>query len=458
MHRTISTGIFVASALAGTFAIGAQLDPRALSAGAHTTPFIDTNAYAVPAPTLTAEQTRLFALGREAFDQRWVPAPQLGGPWGFGPTANGNKCTVCHEGNGRGRTPTQSNQALRSLLVRLSIAGANEFGGPKPHPQYGEQFNDLGVDGLVPGEGSAFIDYTEREISFADGEKIMLRAPQVRFEQLAFGSIGTDTMTSARLAPPLVGLGLLEAVPEETLLAIAKQQSELGVSGRPNYVRDVLAKKEVLGRFGLKANQPNIRQQVAAAFHGDLGVTSEYFPAENCPEVQTACSKLPPGGYPELTTRNIDAIQFYLQALAVPARRNPGDARVQHGEQLFAQAQCAACHIPELKTGTYPAPPAAANQTIRPYTDLLLHDMGEALADHRPDFKADGREWRTAPLWGLGLSATVNGNASLLHDGRARDVAEAILWHGGEAEKAREAFRAMPKADRQALIAFVESI
>lgn len=458
LNLTLARIATTVCAAVSVLATGAELDPRARSGGALTTPLADSNAYAVPAPPLSAQQTQLFALGREAFDQRWVPAPQLGGPWGFGPTANGNKCTVCHEGNGRGQAPEQSGQTLRALLVRLSVAGANEFGGPMPHHNYGDQLNDLGVQDLVPAEGHATVNYTEREVAFADGETITLRAPQIQFEQLRFGAIAPSTMISARLAPPLIGLGLLEAIPEETLLAVAKQQAALGISGRPNYVWDVAAKKEVIGRFGLKANQPNIRQQVAAAFHGDLGVTSDYFPAENCPEVQKECRVLPPGGYPELTTRNIDAIQFFLRALAVPARRNLDDPMAQRGEQLFAQAQCAACHVPEIRTGAYPALPIGAEQAIHPYTDLLLHDMGEALADGRPDFKADGREWRTAPLWGLGLSAKVNGNASLLHDGRARDVAEAILWHGGEAQSAREAFRAMSKRDREALITFVESI
>ena len=448
----------IGASIAVAYALGAELNPRALSGGALTTPLADANAYAVPAPPLSAEQTQLFALGREAFDQRWVPAPQLGGPWGFGPTANGNKCTVCHEGNGRGQAPEKSDQALRALLVRLSVPGESEHGGPKPHPDYGDQLNDLGVQDFVPGEGRATVNYAEREVAFGDGEKISLRAPKIQFEQLNFGLLTGDTMTSARLAPPLIGLGLLEAIPEETLLAIAKQQAALGISGRPNYVWDVLAKRQVIGRFGLKANQPNIRQQIAAAFYGDLGVTSEYFAAENCPDTQKDCKLLPPGGYPELTGRTVEAIQFYLRALAVPARRELDDPLAQRGEQLFVQAQCAACHVPEIRTGAYAALPIAADQAIHPYTDLLLHDMGEELADGRPDFKADGREWRTAPLWGLGLSAKVNGSANLLHDGRARNVAEAILWHGGEAQPAREAFRAMSKQDRQVLITFVESI
>jgi CxxC motif-containing protein (DUF1111 family) len=227
----------------------------------------------------------------------------------------------------------------------------------------------------------------------------------------------------------------------------------------------------VLGRFGWKANQPSLRQQTAAAFHGDIGATSYLFPEENCPGVQAQCLELPSaskcGGQggctgnsyrPEVIPSRLSNITFYLQALAVPARRNVGDQDVKRGDALFAQANCGACHVPELKTGLRPPLRAAADLTIRPYTDLLVHDMGEALADHRPDFKADGREWRTAPLWGIGLLRTVNGHSDLLHDGRARNVTEAILWHSGEAERSREAFRTMNKADREALVKFVESL
>jgi CxxC motif-containing protein (DUF1111 family) len=308
-------------------------------------------------------------------------------------------------------------------------------------------------------------------VGFADGEKVTLRRPRLEFSALQFGELGADILTSPRMAPAMVGVGLLEAVPDETILALAKEQRKLGVNGKPNYVWDVENEQTVLGRFGWKANQPSLRQQTAAAFHGDIGATSYLFPEENCPSVQAACLEVPSaskcGGQggctgnqyrPEVVPSRLTNITFYLQALAVPARRNGDDPQVKRGEELFAQANCAACHVPELKTGPKPALRAAANQVIHPYTDLLLHDMGEELADGRPDFKASGRDWRTPPLWGIGLIKIVNGHSDLLHDGRARDINEAILWHGGEAEKSREAFRAMPKAEREALVKFVESL
>jgi CxxC motif-containing protein (DUF1111 family) len=214
----------------------------------------------------------------------------------------------------------------------------------------------------------------------------------------------------------------------------------------------------VLGRFGWKANQPSIEQQSAGAFLGDIGLTSPLFPEQNCTAVQEACRAAPTGGDPEVDQEKIDAVTFYARYLAVPARRDADDSTVRHGEALFAAIGCASCHFTTLVTGDLDDAPALSAQRIHPYTDLLLHDMGTDLADDRPDYEADGREWRTPPLWGLGLIATVNRHTLLLHDGRARGVAEAILWHGGEGETARETFRNLPREDRAALVRFLESL
>jgi len=287
---------------------------------------------------------------------------------------------------------------------------------------------------------------------------------------LQFGELGKDVMISPRIAPAMVGLGLLEAVPEETILAIAGEQEKLGMGGRPNYVWDYENAKTVLGRFGWKANQPNLRQQTAAAFLGDIGATTHFFPEENCPSVQVQCLDLPSaskcggqggctGNYrPEVVPSRLNNITFYLQALAVPARRNLDDAEVKRGEGLFAQAHCSACHVPQLKTGSKAAIAAATNLVIHPYTDLLLHDMGEALRMAGPTSEPAVANGARRPLWGIGLIRAVSGHGNLLHDGRARDVIEAIMWHGGDAEKSRESFRNMPKADRAALVKFLESL
>ena len=391
--------------------------------------------------------------------------------WGLGPTFNEDRCAHCHANNGSAAAPANGQPAVEGMLVRLSIPGLSKEGGPLPHPVYGDQLQNRGIPGRVPAEGQAVFAYTDREVSFADGEKVSLRAPRIELKELQFGEPGGDIMLSPRIAPAMVGMGLLEAVPEDTILRIAQEQAKLGMAGKPNYVWDVENEQTVLGRFGWKANQPNLRQQTASAFLGDIGATTFMFPEENCPAAQVACLDVPSaskcGGQggctgnayrPEVVPSRLTNITLYLQALAVPARRNVSDPLFARGEALFARAQCSVCHLPVLETGPKPALKGAAGITFHAYTDLLLHDMGPDLADGRPDFKASGSEWRTAPLWGIGLLRTVNGHGDLLHDGRARNVTEAILWHGGQAEPARDAFRTLPKADREALVKFVESL
>lgn len=468
-----SRSLIAAGLLAATWLASGStevLDPAALTAGSFTTPEAGANAFSIPVAMLDKEQAAQFAKGREQFREAWVVAPDPSGVWGLGPTFNEDRCAHCHENNGRASAPAQRQEAARGMLVRLSLAGQGSHGEPLPHPAYGDQLQNRGIPGRVPAEGRAIFSYAAREVGLAGGEIVTLRVPRIEFAALQFGDLGAGILISPRIAPAMVGLGLLEAVPEQAILAIAGEQEKFGVSGKPNYVWDHENSRTVLGRFGWKAGQPNLRQQTAAAFFGDIGATSHFFPEENCPAVQVQCLDVPSaskcggqggctGNYrPEVVPSRLSNIALYLQTLAVPARRNASDPEVKRGEQLFAGANCSACHVPELRTAGKTAIPAAADLTIRPYTDLLLHDMGEGLADGRPEFLADGREWRTPPLWGIGLLREVNGHSDLLHDGRARNVTEAILWHGGEAEPSREAFRALPKADREALVQFVNSI
>jgi CxxC motif-containing protein (DUF1111 family) len=257
----------------------------------------------------------------------------------------------------------------------------------------------------------------------------------------------------------MIGVGLLEAVPEETLSALAEQQKSAGngVAGHLNHVWDITSGKTVPGRFGWKAEQPSVFQQIATAFNQDMSITSSLLPDENCTTHEETCAKQPSGGTPEISDNILSDVVVYSRTLAVPARRNWTDPVVLRGKVLFTQSDCSVCHVPKLRTGVSDLP-ELSNQTIQPYTDLLLHDMGEGLADHRPAFEAGGRDWRTPPLWGIGLVSKVNGHTLFLHDGRARNLTEAVLWHGGEAETAREKFRNLPKPDREALIAFLESL
>lgn len=444
------------------------LEESALSAGSFTIARFDETAFAEPAPVLNYSQNQRFMRGRFHFNQRWVVAPSIQGDWGLGPTFIADRCSTCHVGGGRGAPPVRPDEQLFSVLLRISLPGVDEHGRPKAHPHYGDQIQNQGLmgqdrDGTFLGErvtpeAEVFLDWETKTVTLADGESVELRKPKPRFGKMYFGEIGKDTLMSLRIAQPLQGLGLLEAIPESALRELASAQKASGFGGRVNVVYDEINKKEAIGRFGWKANQPTIRQQIAAAFHGDLGVTTSLFQKENCPPIQVQCAEQPPGNDPELVDQNWDELEFWSQALAVPARRNMKDPTVQRGEKLFAEAQCAVCHVPAMTTGKYPPLPQAEGQVVRAYTDLLIHDMGEELADHRPEFKAGGRDWRTPPLWGLGLSQTVSKSTAMLHDGRARNVSEAILWHGGEAQGAREKFSNMPKADRDALIKFVNSI
>jgi CxxC motif-containing protein (DUF1111 family) len=334
-------------------------------------------------------------------------------------------------------------------------------GKPFPEPTYGDQFTNLAVQDVKP-EGKVRIRYTELPGQFADGTGYSLRQPHYSFTHLGYGPMQAHTMVSPRLAQQMPGVGLLDAIAEADVLANVQQQSSRtdAIKGQANRVFDPVAGKEVLGRFGWKANTGSLAHQTAAAFNGDIGITSEHFPHENCTPKQKSCLAAPRGGKdggPEIDNALLAKVILYEATLAVPARRNFNDLDVRRGQALFAQAQCAACHRPSYTTGTSPFP-SLSGQKIYPYTDLLLHDMGFGLADGRPDGLANGQQWRTAPLWGLGLVPDVNEHSFQLHDGRARNTMEAILWHGGEAEASRQQVLKMPKADRDALVKFVNSL
>ncbi len=443
-------------------------DPT-LSAGDFTLKRADAQAFAEPAPVLTYKQIQTFMRGRQHFNQKWVVFPSMGGDWGLGPTFIADRCSACHIGGGRGVMPKADEEPM-GVLIRMSIPGKDDHGGPKPHPVYGDQFQNQGLMGKdeythgkgdrVPPEGTVYIDWENvADVELAGGDKVTLRKPKPRFDKLTFGPIGNEALLSLRFTQPIFGMGLLEAVSEETILEIAKKQPEHGISGRTNTVWDPYLKQVRPGRFGWKANVPSIRVQIASAFLGDIGATTSMFIEDNCTPVQELCLASTPNNRPEVVDVNWDETEFWTQGLAVPARRNVTDEDFKRGEVLFEQAKCSVCHVPTMKTVAEFKPlPQLANQTFHAYTDLLIHDMGEGLTDGRPDYDAGPTEWRTPPLWGLGLSQIVTGSTSMLHDGRAANATEAILWHGGEAEASREAFRKMAKADREALLKFLNSI
>lgn len=455
--------ILITSALAATLTVPASdVVPHA--------------AYLQAIPGLDDAQTQQFRAGEKLFNTAWLAIPNkimpnwdytLSAPgnseWGLGPTFLAQNCVQCHIQAGPGRTQDAGGGPLFQQLLRLSVSGQDAHGGPKPEPSYGLQLQSFDTiprtdKNARAGEGELHVDWLMEKVTLGDGSTVELRKPKIRIEHLNFGPLAEGTMTSLRNAQAIFGLGYLEAVSEQDILALAAAQKSQGLNGRPNYVRDDINDRTVLGRFGWKANQPHLRQQIAAAFLNDMGVTSPVYDKQNCPAAQTECALQNHTGKPELKPEMWDNITFWTMMLDAPAPRDQEKPAVIRGKQLFVQTQCAACHAPELKTGKLDGFPQLSNRKIHPYTDLLLHDMGPGLADGRPDFKAGGADWRTAPLWGIGMSKVVNGSTSFLHDGRARNLTEAILWHGGEAKPARDAFANLSKQEREALIAFVNSL
>jgi CxxC motif-containing protein (DUF1111 family) len=437
---------------------------------------LNRNAFSEPSANLSFEERADFFIGNGLFRRNWVIAPaSTRGADGLGPLYNARACQRCHLKDGRGYPPAGPNDSAVSMFLRLSVPPqddaerallADHRANVVAEPAYGGQLQDLAIPGHRP-EGRMVIDYAEIPVELADGEVAHLRAPTYRIADLRYGPIHPEVMISPRVAPPMIGLGLLEAVADEDILAHADPDDADGdgISGRPNRVWSVERDEVALGRFGWKAGEPTVNQQSSHAMAGDIGIGNPIAPAAwgDCTAAEAACRAAPDGNSPphddlEAPELVMDQILFYARNLAVPARRAADDPKVLHGKQLFYGSGCIGCHVPKSATRGDWQVPALAGQLIWPYTDLLLHDMGEGLADHRPEGVASGQEWRTPPLWGIGLTETVNGHTYFLHDGRARNLTEAVLWHGGEAAAARDAFAAMTRADREALLAFLNSL
>ena len=428
-----------------------QYDDR-LSGGDETVFDATSQAFGNAFDNLGAYDAHVHTLGDLTFNQTFVTAPAPIHS-GLGPIYNSTACINCHHNDGIG-LPT-AGELQSSLIMRISLAGADTHGGPVPVPGYGLQLQDKAIYGKQP-ECSVNISYTTQIITLADGSQVELRSPAYTLSNL-YMPIAGSYLLSPRLAPPMIGLGLLEAVPESQIIANAdpNDANNDGIKGHANYVWDASTQSRQLGRFGWKANISSILTQVATAFNQDMGITSSLQPVESSYGQSQYDNR---HDDPELPDSLLNAVKFYAQTLCVPARRNTTDATVKRGEALFISAKCINCHRQTFTTAVDVSRPYMSNQVIHPYTDMLVHDMGPGLADNRPDYQAGGQEWRTAPLWGLGLYPTVNSPGYYLHDGRARTVTEAILWHGGEAEQSKNNFQAMPAADRSALLAFLQSL
>lgn len=399
---------------------------------------------------LSSEQALMFYVGNSFFNQNWVEAPSsTTARDGLGPLFNAQSCATCHFRDGRGKPETNG-----GMLFRLGSLADNSADAI-----YGGQLQDFGIS-AVSREGTMGVVYVEEVGYYNDGTSYSLRRPVYSVDGSNYGSLDASTGISPRIGQQMIGLGLLELIPEADILANADPSDANGdgVSGRANYAVDVITGNLSIGRFGWKANVSSIGHQVTAAFNGDLGITTDFFSNENHTANQSSCSGLPNGGSPEIALENLNAVILYARSLAVPKRRNTTDYNVKQGAKLFKSIGCVACHKMSFTTGYSGDIAGLKGQKITPYTDLLLHDMGSGLADNVPDHLASGSEWRTAPLWGIGMISAVNGHTFFLHDGRARSIEEAILWHGGEAASKADHFKALSVTQRAQLLSYLNSL
>lgn len=437
----------------------------------------DDTVFSQPTQGLSDAAQFDFKLGNSMFKKLWVssPASTLASD-GLGPLYNARSCKRCHVNDGRGHPPENADDLMTSMFLRISVpdptvpqdamAALHGYFATRPDPNYGTQIQDRAVQGHAP-EAKVAITYEEIPVPLNGGETALLRKPSYALTDLAYGDLAPDAMLSPRVAPQMIGLGLLEAIPAADILAQADPEDADGdgISGRANIVPSREFGTMMLGRFGHKAGNPTVHQQSAEAFANDIGISNPLYdqPAGNCTEAQTSCITGRHGqdeahDWLEIGHEGMEVTTHFSRNLGVPERRNVNDPKVLRGKEMFYTAGCTSCHTPKFVTHRMDARPEHSFQLIWPYSDLLLHDMGDGLADNRPEYRASGREWRTPPLWGIGLTKQVSGHTYFLHDGRARSLLEAVLWHGGEAQTARDAVVDMSKTDRDALIAYLESL
>lgn len=434
-----------------------ELDER-MSGGDDATVFDEgAGAFGHALATLSSRDNNVHAIGDKFFGAPFVSAPA---PFfaGLGPVYNSRSCISCHIGDGRGNAPANNGDVLQGMLFKLGVNGIDDHGAPLGVDGYGGQLQDKAIAGARP-EGAVNVTYTYSGITLSDGTTVPLRKPAFQLTNLYRPMTGIVTL-SPRVANPVVGVGLLEAIEEESILRHADPDDADGdgISGKVNRVYNYVTRQPgMIGRFGLKAGSPDAKTQVAKALNQDMGLTTSIFKNKSAlgqEQMSAAVLQLP---Y-DIHDTVLQALTFYVQTLAVPARRNVADPVIRAGQAIFKNIGCISCHVDKHITRTDVAFRSISGQVIRPYTDLLLHDMGPELADGYAEFSATGNEWKTPALWGLGLTLKVSGHTNLLHDGRARNITEAIVWHGGEAEKARQQFVNLSRSDREALLKFLNSL
>lgn len=447
-----------------------------MQGGAATSSYpVNADSFSHFSSNLTFAEEEEFKLGNALFRKFWVSSPSsTQASDGLGPLFNARACQSCHLKDGRGHPP-EGNTDATSMFLRLARPARDDAEHQMiadlkalnfPDPVYGEQLQDMAVPGLAA-EGRMKITYTEEIVMLGGGETASLRRPRYEVGDLQYGPLDPGTTLSPRIANQMPGMGLIQAIADADILGRADPEDADGdgISGRAARARDHRTGELKLGRFGWKAQNASVRDQSSGAFAGDIGISTPDTQRHwgDCTQAQSKCRDMQHGvqkrlGDTEAPDPVLDLVTFYSENLALPKRRDVEDATVLKGKSLFYNSGCIACHTPKYVTNRKAENKAHRFQLIWPYSDFLLHDMGEGLADGQQVGDADGREWRTAPLWGIGLTDDVNGHTFFLHDGRARNLTEAILWHGGEAERARNTFAAMAPDERQALIKFLESL
>lgn len=404
--------------------------------------------------------------GFSFFRDPWVASPSITKDRdGLGPLFNARSCKTCHADGGRGRPSKHGEIAEPALLFRFLQANAS-----KGDSRYGGQLQPLAIrlsheklTKPVQGEAQVRVFYEEITGHYDDGETYTLRKPRYELGNLAYGPLDKGTYLSARYAPAIYGMGLLDAISGSDLLKLEdiNDRDGDGISGKYNRVTDAVSGEKRIARFGFKGLHTTLEQQVAGAFVNDIGITNPIFKEETCLAHQVAClqgASIDPVHVLDIPKKLHDLTVYMSQLVAVPPARDLQSRKAKQGRMLFYKLQCQQCHTPSFTTDTSYELKALAGQTIWPYTDLALHDMGEGLADKGIENQALGSEWRTPPLWGIGLQHRVQGFSAFLHDGRARTIEEAVLWHGGEAKPHQQAFKLLTKPQRDALLYFLEQI
>ena len=468
----------------------ASFDPQEIKQGGDTGISITSSeSYSKPSSNITASRKGSFFIGNAFFRQPWVIAPaSTDSRDGLGALFNVAACQSCHVKDGRGHAPMTADDDADSLLIRLAMPATTDEQRQQlkdsliekvAHPMYGGQLQDRGIQG-VPAEARISVQWTDKPVAFADGHVETLRSPTFNLTKPGYGPFDDELMVSPRIALPMIGLGLLEQIPDEAIKkqAVQANNANVGISGKFNWVMDPQTGKVALGRFGWKAGQTKLLTQNQSAFNEDMGLTSNIRPNESCTPMQTACINATTGadeqgnGKPPVEVNDEVAkfVEFYTRNLAVPHRRDADDKLVLAGKKRFYDMGCQSCHTPRYQLPkTDDDHLEQHGQVIYPYTDLLLHDMGDDLADRtiagklpskelQVEFLANSYEWRTPALWGIGLAQTVDPQATFLHDGRARTLMEAVLWHGGEAGKQKQKVLMLDKQGRAELNAFLKSL